>query len=96
MDSGRSCIDMCCLHNEKKKLILGDEKFKTTEKLNIFSRAVNGYLIEEKDFVLANTEIPTNTFNVLLPRSPHIKEVLNIRSEIESFSIKEYPFRYLD
>ncbi|MDI2588544.1 GNAT family N-acetyltransferase [Psychrobacillus sp. NEAU-3TGS] len=62
------------------------------EKLRIFTYAVNGNLVEEEDFVLANTEIPTDTFNILLPKSAHIKNASNIRSSIENMSLKEYPF----
>ncbi|NYV68735.1 GNAT family N-acetyltransferase [Bacillus sp. Gen3] len=62
------------------------------EKIRIFTHAVNGKLIKEEDFVLADTEIPTDTFNVLLPKSSHIKNAFNIRSSIENMSLKEYPF----
>lgn len=62
------------------------------EKLRIFTHAVSGKLIKEEDFVLANTEIPTDTFNILLPKSAHIKNASNIRSNIENMSLKEYPF----
>jgi len=62
------------------------------EKIRIFTHAVNGRLIKEEDFVLANTEIPTDTFNVLLPKSSHIKNAFHIRSSIEHMSLKEYPF----
>lgn len=62
------------------------------EKIRIFTHAVNGKLIKEEDFVLANTEIPTDTFNVLLPKSSQIKNGVNIRSSIENMSLKEYPF----
>ncbi len=62
------------------------------EKLRIFTYAVNGKLIKEEDFVLANTEIPTDTFNILLPKSAHIKNASNIRSSIENMSLKEFPF----
>lgn len=62
------------------------------EKIRIFTYAVNGKLIKEEDFVLANTEIPTDTFNVLLPKSSQIKNGVNIRSSIENMSLKEYPF----
>ncbi|WP_025115258.1 GNAT family N-acetyltransferase [Lysinibacillus fusiformis] len=62
------------------------------EKLRIFTRAVNGKLIKEEDFVLANTEIPTDTFNILLPKASHIKNAFNIRSSIENMSLKKYPF----
>ncbi|MCM3315155.1 GNAT family N-acetyltransferase [Rummeliibacillus stabekisii] len=62
------------------------------EKLRIFTHVVNGKLIKEEDFVLANTEIPTDTFNILLPKSAHIKNASNIRSNIDNMSLKKYPF----
>ena len=62
------------------------------EKIRLFTQAVNGDFIKEEDFVLANTEIPTDTFNILLPKSPFIKNAFNIRSSIENMSLKEYPF----
>ena len=62
------------------------------EKLKIFTRAVNGKLIKEEDFILANTEIPTDTFNILLPKSSHIKNAFSIRNNIENMSLKKYPF----
>ena len=44
------------------------------EKIRMFTHEVNGKLIKEEDFVLANAEIPTDTFNVLLPKFSHIKK----------------------
>lgn len=62
------------------------------DKLKIFTYAVNGKLINEEDFIFANTEIPTDTFNILLPKSSHIKNTINIRSSIKNMTLKEYPF----
>ncbi|TPG68050.1 N-acetyltransferase [Brevibacillus laterosporus] len=62
------------------------------EKLKVFTHAVSGELTKEEDFVIANTEIPTDTFNVLLPKSPNIKNAGKIRHGIDNFSFKEYPF----
>jgi len=62
------------------------------QKLKVFTHAVGGELITEEDFVIANTEIPTDTFNVLLPKSPNIKNVVKIRLGIDNFSFNEYPF----
>ncbi|MFJ5766708.1 GNAT family N-acetyltransferase [Lysinibacillus sp. NPDC093210] len=62
------------------------------EKIRIFTHAVNGKFIEEEDFVMANTEVPTDTFNILLPKTSHINNVSNIRNSIENMSLKEYPF----
>ncbi len=62
------------------------------DKLKVFTHAVSGELIKEEDFVIANTEIPTDTFNVLLVKSPNIKNADKIRHGIDNFSFKEYPF----
>ncbi|WP_342536227.1 GNAT family N-acetyltransferase [Sporosarcina sp. FSL K6-3508] len=62
------------------------------EKLKVFTHAVSGELTKEEDFVIANTEIPTDTFNVLLPKSPNIKNAVKIRHGIDNFTYKEYPF----
>lgn len=62
------------------------------EKLKVFTHAVSGELIKEEDFLIANTEVPTDTFNVLLPKSPNIKNAVKIRHGINNFSFKEYPF----
>ncbi len=62
------------------------------EKIRIFTHTVNGKLINEEDFIFTNTEIPTDTFNILLPKSSQIKNEFNIRSSIESMTLKEYPF----
>ncbi|MEK5437496.1 MULTISPECIES: GNAT family N-acetyltransferase [Paenibacillus] len=62
------------------------------EKLKVFTHAVSGELTKEEDFVIANTEIPTDTFNILLPKSPNIKNAVKIRHGIDNFSYKEYPF----
>ncbi|WP_419393135.1 GNAT family N-acetyltransferase [Cytobacillus praedii] len=62
------------------------------EKLKVFTHAVSGELTQEEDFVIANTEIPTDTFNILLPKSPIIKNAVKIRHGIDNFSYKEYPF----
>lgn len=58
----------------------------------MFTRAVKGDFIKEEDFMLANSEIPTDTFNILLLKSPHIKNACKIRSGIENFINKKYPF----
>lgn len=62
------------------------------EKLKVFTHAVSGELTKEEDFVMANTKIPTDTFNVLLPKSPNIKNAVKIRQGIDKFSYKKYPF----
>lgn len=62
------------------------------EKLKVFTHAVSGELTSEEDFVIANTEVPTDTFNVLLPKSPNIKNADRIRYGIDHFAAKGYPF----
>ena len=58
------------------------------EKLKVFTHAVSGELTKEEDFIIANTDIPTDTFNVVLPKSPNIK--MQVRLDMESiiFHIK--------
>lgn len=60
------------------------------EKIRIFTYAVNGKLSQEEDFILANTEIPTDTFNVLLPKSSHIINAFIIRSSIENIPFESW------
>ncbi|GIP46243.1 N-acetyltransferase [Paenibacillus sp. J45TS6] len=62
------------------------------EKLKVFTHAVSGKITSEEDFVISNTEVPTDTFNIILPKSPNIKNVDKIRYEIDNFSVKGYPF----
>jgi len=62
------------------------------EKIRMFTEAVNGKFIKEEYFVLANTEMPTDTFNLLLPKSSQIKNASTIRTSIEYMADKKYPF----
>lgn len=62
------------------------------EKLKVFTHAVNGEFTSEADFVIANTEVPTDTFNTLLPKSPTIKNTAKIRHGLDCFSEKKYPY----
>lgn len=62
------------------------------EKLKVFTHTVSGELITEEDFVIANTGIPTDTFNVVVPKSPSIKNAAKIRHGIDNFSHEKYPF----
>ena len=54
------------------------------EKIRIFTYVVNGKFIQEEDFIFVTTEIPTDTFNVLLPKSSYIKVhlILEVASKI--------------
>lgn len=60
----------------KKQAIMNHQQIvinNLAEKLNLFTSAVNGELVDEADFMLANTGIPKDTFNILLPKAAHIK-----------------------
>lgn len=62
------------------------------EKLKLFTSAVNGELVDEADFIFANTGIPTDTFNVPLKKAAPIKNTATIRSSIEKMALNNYPF----
>ncbi|EZH64289.1 GNAT family acetyltransferase (plasmid) [Bacillaceae bacterium JMAK1] len=62
------------------------------EKIKAFVYAVSGELTSEEDFVLANTEIPTDTFNVLLAKSSNLQGTFKVRQGLDYFSKKDYPF----
>jgi hypothetical protein len=62
------------------------------EKLKVFTNAVSGELTSEEDFVIANTGIPTDTFNVLLSKSSNIRNDLKIRKEMTNLTFKKHPF----
>ncbi len=62
------------------------------EKINSFTNAVGGKLINEEDFVLANTGVPTDTFNILVSKNPNIKNELKIRQELNNFNKTKSPF----
>ncbi|GLF92144.1 N-acetyltransferase [Bacillus safensis] len=53
------------------------------EKLHLFSSAVNGTFLSSKDFVLSNTRISTDTFNLLLPTSVQIQDPQKVKAAIE-------------
>ena len=60
------------------------------DKLKAFTHAVGGELTSEADFVISDTGIPTDTFNLLLPKSPDIKNPAKVRDAIDNF--KGFPF----
>jgi len=62
------------------------------EKLKVFTNAVSGELTNEEDFILTNTEVPTDTFNILVSKYPEIKNVFKVRQGLDYFYKKEYPF----
>lgn len=61
------------------------------EKLKLFTKAVSGELINEEDFILANTEVPTDTFNILVSKNPNIKNVSKVRQDQIIFIKKSIP-----
>lgn len=61
-------------------------------KLKVFTHAVNGKLTSEENFVIANTKVPTDTFNTLLVKSPNVKNSNKIGQELGYFTENEYPF----
>lgn len=62
------------------------------EKMKLFTQAVSGQLIKEANFVIANTEIPTDTFNLLLAKSPTIHNENHIKQGINHFIVNKHPF----
>ena len=48
--------------------------YQLEEKIHLFSSAVNGAFLASDDFVLSNTHISTDTFNLLLPTSAQIQD----------------------
>lgn len=61
------------------------------EKIEIFTHVVKGEYIEKQDFALANTKIPTDTFNILLSKTKHIENMDSIRKNIEKMRDEKYP-----
>jgi GNAT superfamily N-acetyltransferase len=53
------------------------------EKIHLFSSAVNGTFLASDDFVLSNTQISTDTFNLLLPTSAQIQYPKKVKAAIE-------------
>ncbi|AWI35382.1 acetyltransferase [Bacillus safensis FO-36b] len=53
------------------------------EKIHLFSSAVNGTFLASDDFVLSNTQISTDTFNLLLPTSAQIQDPKKVKAAIE-------------
>lgn len=62
------------------------------DKLRGYTYAVDGELTSEADFTIANINIPTNTFNVLLPKALHINQNQKLRDNIDQFPFKGHPF----
>lgn len=62
------------------------------EKMKLFTRAVSGQIIEEAHFVIANTNIPTDTFNLLVAKSPIIHKENHLKQRINHFIVNKLPF----
>ncbi|QLI79594.1 GNAT family N-acetyltransferase [Bacillus pumilus] len=62
------------------------------EKIHLFSSAVNGTFLATDDFVLSNTHISTDTFNLLLPTSAHIKDPQKVKTAIEHLQSQKQSF----
>nr|WP_301419968.1 GNAT family N-acetyltransferase [Mammaliicoccus lentus] len=62
------------------------------EKLKVFTHAVNGKLTNDEDFILANTETPSDTFNILVPKNSNIKNMSKLKKGLDNFHKKNYPF----
>jgi len=58
------------------------------EKLKQFTQAVNGECITYDDFTLSNTKISTDTFNLLVPKSPNIRNRVEFTQGINSLLLK--------
>src|SRR5690625_2996810 len=62
------------------------------EKIKVFTHAVDGKFNSEEAFSVANTRIPTDTFNTLLVKSRKIKDSSKVRQQLDFFTEKRYPF----
>ncbi|WDU81618.1 hypothetical protein [Lysinibacillus sp. G01H] len=62
------------------------------EKMKLFTQAVSGQIIEEAHFVIANTNIPTDTFNLLVVKSPMIHKENHLKQRINHFIVNKLPF----
>ncbi|MCY7572932.1 GNAT family N-acetyltransferase [Bacillus pumilus] len=62
------------------------------EKIHLFSSAVNGTFLATDDFVLSNTHISTDTFNLLLPTSAQIKDPQKVKTTIEHLHSQKQSF----
>ena len=81
--------------NETEEELMQDQQLvinNLEEKMKLFTNAVNGHFLKEEDFALANTGIPTDTFNILLPKTAQIKNASIIRGYIENMMLNNFPF----
>lgn len=49
-------------------------------------------MTNEEDFILANTETPTDTFNILVSKTSNIKNITKVREGLDYFYKIKYPF----
>src|SRR5699024_2906933 len=57
------------------------------EKIKIFTHAVDGEFNSDETFSVANTGVPTDTFNTLLVKSRKIKDSLKLKQKLDFFSV---------
>jgi len=62
------------------------------EKIEMFIHAVEGKFSSDEAFSIANTGVPTDTFNILLIKSINIKNSSKVKQGLDCFMKKQYPF----
>ncbi|HLR65572.1 MAG TPA: GNAT family N-acetyltransferase [Virgibacillus sp.] len=62
------------------------------EKIKAFTYAVGGEFNSEETFSIANTGVPTDTFNTLLIKSKEIKDSFKVRQKLDYLTEMRYPF----
>jgi len=62
------------------------------EKINVFTRAVNGTFNSDEIISVANTHIPTDTFNTILIKTDKTNHLSDIRLAIEQLIKSKLPF----
>src|SRR5699024_7669359 len=62
------------------------------EKIKVFTHAVDGKFNSDETFSIANTGVPTDTFNTLLVKSRKIKDSFKFKQKLDFFIEKRYPF----
>lgn len=62
------------------------------EKIKVFTHAVGGEFNSDETFSIANTGVPTDTFNTLLVKSGKIKDLFKFKQKLDFFIEKRYPF----
>jgi len=62
------------------------------EKIKVFTLAVDGEFDGNETFSVANTRMPTDTFNTLLIKSVNVKDSYKVKQAIDCFMERGYPF----